>query len=363
MPGAPIGSIPPHVNVRNAPSMTGSIIGTFYSYGIDMDGNIIYDYEGPSAKITQDRSFTPVHIFVLPDHTWVLLDYNRSRGWIREDLVDISDCGTLPTGPSIEIGLGPSLPLPTVVGPAGVLDPYAIWPPFGECLHDVGTQQSRRRCAYEIYAQLYEDLIDQGIELSLKKVVAAIMQEEVGAYFDGYRRGNSLNASQSFIAEAMMRNITQICFDQLNQLPNGFVECNMYGLLDYLQGLHGWYHQHGKITESILYPHNRPGLEIYEDIADHLFDNTSWATGLISDRPFTWGNWTSLASPVAYFSIELLIEQHGHNGIFVLGSGQLPIQSTFYAEAGLPCSGNRDITYAFAITANAHPYGATSACP
>jgi hypothetical protein len=361
-----------NVFVRLSPSDNAEIIGTFFGKiqtGQDASGNPIYREPYPNRTVAILGYYDPNP--ATANDEWYLIEFNGSRAWIFDHVIDQEGAGcTFDSGdalPNAPVQVNYVSPLPLTTAPDGLApNPRLIQPPFGEC-NGESNDQDRRRCSYEVYVALYDHLAD-GDGLRLRDVLSVVMMYEVGIYFDGADPDN-LIARQQYMAEAITRNLSQVCGDARDVTPDGDLACDMNGMVNWLYGLHGWYDQHPNIADPdiILFtedPEANPSrdYEQYADLSMHLLQQSTWLNGYGSTSPFTWGNWASVGDSAAgYTAVNGNIETHGTGSqLDCAEETACPFNNIFYAA--VQDSGVANCELVFAVTVRAHGFGQTGTC-
>lgn len=349
-----------NVFIRSDPSATTTtnILGTFFYENRTNNAGVSYLYVNPP-----ERRFTPIgQVEGVDGYTWVLIHHNPhinngTQGWMRQNSLDLSACGGITALPNINasmVGLGPN-GLSTITDiNAPIPSLSEMWLPFGDC-QGYADNQDRRRCSFDVLATLQAD---GGIRV--RDILAIALMYEMGSVLTNYRDipANQLEANLStgakYHLEAMTRNFTAFCMNS-----NSSANCNLQNVLNWVLGIQGWYDQYGKTANDIKNDRGTGNnTSNFGEFTPYMFSKSAWLSGLQTNKPFTWGNWTQGQS--SYSAISTIIDNNGNPFTCTPATMTCPTSALFYAERfsppQVPCH------YVFAVTISNHGYGQTSAC-
>ncbi|MDX2137842.1 MAG: hypothetical protein SF123_07075 [Chloroflexota bacterium] len=353
--------------------------GVQYGNRAEPDGRI----PDSSVRVTKNRVFAPLGYSVLNGdrtNSWLLIQYNGSLGWIPPRSYTVINC-THPIPYIEENDLRRDLiayydsTLPFSVGADAVApDPNLTngWVPFGECVPGRQYSLILRRCAFEVYRNLYNDPRFQDPKLTFGDVVAIVMLGEFGDSIENPSLPfESLTQPQRYFVEAAGRNIAGECAYNYAPSASDPIRCNLRGLMDVLLQVQSFY----QVTDiNQLLERNGLRYTRFAILAERVFQDTNWRLGASGSVPYQWGNWFATNGNGVYTTAQGIL--NGTSSVppnvvaeapwvyVIPNSSPLLVNGTVFAirnysdtEVPAPCP-----PYTFAITTADPELGQTESC-
>jgi hypothetical protein len=393
------------IKVRPIPGTTEAEIGVFWGIRIHVGSNYPVDGNGnpititdishfrdvralgaqygdrtntgdTSLRVTSNRTFTPLHRYTNANNElWFLIEYEGSLGWVRSDLLNVSNCTQEipfledPNDVRLNLNTFYDALLPVSRGKESFAPNPAYWAPFGECL-PYRYSLILQRCAYEVYRDLYQEFEDQNTSLTFGDLVAIIMLGEFGDSINPAQPFANLNQPEKYFVEAAARNLAEVCAYNYEPVQTEAIRCNLRGLMQMLLQVQSFY-QTTNVDELLF--RNGARFTDFENFVTLIFDDPNWRLGINGSVPLQWGNWLSTNSNNVYTTAENILRGIDVPvnvspipdllWVYVMpNTSPLLMNGTVFAIRNFPSPVDGGCSYTFAITIVNHGLGQTESC-